>query len=182
MIYALILAGGQGSRLGGVRKGDLRLGGRTLYDRVSERLRGQAKLLLSGPAGIPDLPLPYGGPLVGLAAAVSHLRDHAGYDDLIVTVAVDTPFLSDDYVSRITAPLGKAQAAQAFSGNRGYPTNAAYRLQAISDLPERVGEIGSPKRLLAALDAVAVVWPESPDPFANLNTLDDLAALHRRLG
>jgi molybdenum cofactor guanylyltransferase len=191
-VYALVLAGGQGSRLGHVRKAELRLGGRRMLEGVTERLRDfAAPLLLSvgdGPAmpevlglSLIDDAATGGGPLAGLAAAVLHLRGIADPGDVLVTVAVDTPFLPTDFVERLTSALERAPATFAAWQGNFYPTNAAYRFGAIADLLERAQEIGSPKRLLRWLDAVAVDWNEATeDPFANLNTLADLVALQRR--
>jgi molybdopterin-guanine dinucleotide biosynthesis protein A len=121
------------------------------------------------------------GPIAGLAAAVRHLRERADAGDVLVSVAVDTPFLPDDYVARLTAPLDTVPGAFAIWKDNFYPTNAAFRLAAIADLPERAADHGSPRGLLGALGAVAVRWPgDRPDPFASLNTLADLVALARR--
>ncbi|MFN4211385.1 MAG: NTP transferase domain-containing protein, partial [Devosia sp.] len=44
--HAVIIAGGRGERLGGVRKADLRLGGRRLVDRVADELGPLASPLM----------------------------------------------------------------------------------------------------------------------------------------
>lgn len=191
-IFAVVLAGGEGSRLGMVRKADLRLGGRTMLDRVAEPLAAcdQPVLVATGPGAatetthgisVPDLPGTLAGPLAGLAAAVAHLRGSAAPGDAVVSVAVDTPFLPADFVERLSTALNDRPAVYSAWGDGFYPTNAAYRLDAISHLPEEAAEIGSPRRLLESLAAARVDWTEpADDPFANLNTLADLAALTRR--
>jgi molybdenum cofactor guanylyltransferase len=186
--FAVILAGGEGSRLGHVRKANLLLGGTTLQQRVTERLRDDVDAVFvssgSAPAllgGLPDMPGNVSGPLAGVASAVAHLRERATLDDVLVTVAVDTPFLPDDFVRRLGQPLVQGAASFAQWRTDFYPTNAAYRLGAILDLPERVEAFVSPRRLLASLAAEPVSWDHLPDdPFANLNTLSDLVALARR--
>ena len=105
-LHALIIAGGTGQRLGGVRKADLRVGDITLLDRVSTALGPlDTPLMLStGPGApatphprpglaLPDLDLPIGGPLAGLLAALDSLRARAVTSGILVSVAVDTPFL-----------------------------------------------------------------------------------------
>ncbi|NGP19144.1 molybdenum cofactor guanylyltransferase [Devosia aurantiaca] len=186
-VFAVVLAGGQGSRLGDVRKAELRLGGQRLLDRVVTRLTGE--ILVSAGRGpqyagytcVPDLPGLVGGPLAGLAAAVLHLRGTAKPGDTLVSVPVDTPFLPADFVLKLAAGVTSESAAYAAWGEEIYPTNAAYRFGAISDLPERADSLGSPKRLLSALDAKAVRWEINHNPFANLNTLADLVSLARRV-
>lgn len=196
IVHALILAGGQGSRLGLIRKDQIRLGGMSLLERVSARFHDAgANVLISagretGLQGdsenvVTDLDLPIGGPLAGLVAAAARLEGFDG-DDVLVSAAVDTPFLPDDFVRRLVAALddGALAAQAAWHGNL-YPTNAIWRLSALADLL-RLARDGtapnSPKALLALLDAKTVDWADthSMDPFTNLNTLDDLVSLARR--
>jgi molybdopterin-guanine dinucleotide biosynthesis protein A len=191
IVHALILAGGRGSRLGDVRKAEIRIGGRGLLDRVADRLADLPLLVSTGPGagrqigrgiGLADHAPSHDGPMAGIAAALHHLRDRAGPDDLLLSVAVDTPFLPSDYAERMVGALkGGANAAYAAWGDQIYPTNAIYRLSALYSLaPAAMPD--SPKRLLKSLDARPVDWSAlaSADPFANLNTLADLIALGRR--
>lgn len=195
--HFLILAGGEGNRLGGVRKAALRLNGVTLLERVAARMRADKETVLvsTGPSpaypisfgiALPDLDNRLGGPLAGIVAAVNHLRARTEANARLVTVAVDTPFLPEDYISRLLAELdsGVPAAYAAWDGN-AYPTNAAWRLDALQDLPEQVANgvaPNSPKTLLAQLGGVAVDWSgtQASDPFTNLNTLADLVDLARR--
>ncbi len=195
-LHALILAGGQGSRLGLIRKDQMRFNGVCLLDRMAGQFSAAgADLLVSvgrvtslhrdDAMVLPDPDLPIGGPMAGLVAAAAHLRGHDS-DDLLVTTAVDTPFLPDDFVRRLVAALdGGALAAEAGWRGNFYPTNAVWRVSALKDLPRLAREgraPSSPKALLAQLGAPAVDWGDAldEDPFANLNTLDDLVALARR--
>jgi molybdopterin-guanine dinucleotide biosynthesis protein A len=195
-LYALILAGGQGSRLGLIRKDQVRINGISLLDRmVGHFSAAGANVLVSvgreislrrdDAVVLPDPELPIGGPMAGLVAAVAHLESH-GSRDLLVTTAVDTPFLPDDFVRRLVAALdGGALAAEAGWRGNLYPTNAIWRVSALADLLRLAREgtaPNSPKALLAKLEAPIVDWSDThdEDPFANLNTLDDLVALARR--
>lgn len=195
-LHALILAGGQGSRLGLIRKDQIRIGRATLLDRMTEQFRAAGASILvsvgretglrrSDAVVLSDLDLPIGGPMAGIVAAAAHLGDR-GSEDLLVTAAVDTPFLPDDFVRRLVAAIdGGALAAQAGWRGNFYPTNAIWRVSALTDLPRLAREgtaPNSPKALLAELGAPTVDWADKvdEDPFANLNTLDDLVALARR--
>ena len=194
--YAVIIAGGEGQRLGGVRKAELKLGGRRLIDRVADALGEVAPPLLvaTGPGhrapsgdyvGVPDLDATLGGPLAGLAAAVDWLARNGVSDGLLVSVAVDAPFLPSDFVGVMTSALGDHAAVNAHWGDEFYPPNAVWRLSAVATLPERVRAGTAPKSLRALLleiDAVSYDWqPRSPDnPFDNLNTVADMVRLGRR--
>jgi molybdopterin-guanine dinucleotide biosynthesis protein A len=195
--HAVIIAGGKGERLGGVRKGDLRIGGRRLVDRVAEALgpvaaplmiaTGPGAAQLRGPAGsasVPDLDTPTGGPLAGLAAAVEALGARGVGAGLLVSVAVDTPFLPADFVAIMRDRLGGAPAAYAAWGDQFYPPNALWRIETLTSLPEQMrkgGAVHSLKALQQMLGAAPVDWAEraDADPFANVNTVQDLIRLGR---
>ena len=194
--YAVIIAGGQGQRLGGVRKGDLRIGGVRLVERVRLALGDVAEplLLATGPGGdssadagllaVPDLDGPVGGPLAGLAAAVDALQRRGVRSGILVSVAVDTPFLPQGFAAAMVAALGDAAVYAAWD-DAFYPPNAAWRIEALGALPGQVREgtsAPSLKALHQALGARRHDWRggHERDPFANLNTLADLIALQRR--
>jgi molybdopterin-guanine dinucleotide biosynthesis protein A len=187
-LYTLILAGGRGSRLGQVHKGEIRIGGRSLFARVSEMLPDTNLLVSTGPiesrsfdkgVPLPDSSTTFAGPIAGISAATLYLRGRAQTGDHLLTVAIDTPFLPADYAARMQqALIPGAVAAYAVWGDAFYPTNAIYSLSALLDaaVPD------SPKRLLCNLDAQKVDWTSlsAENPFSNLNDLADLIALGRR--
>ncbi|MDB5537034.1 MAG: hypothetical protein JWQ65_1909 [Devosia sp.] len=194
--HAVIIAGGEGQRLGGVRKAELKIAGRRLIDRVASALgtiappllvaTGHGSLALpANTIGVPDLNNALGGPLAGLAAAVDWLEEHGITDGLIVSSAVDTPFLPTDFVAVLTAALESHAAVYAKWGDEFYPPHALWRLSAIATLPARVRAGTAPKSLKALLgeiDALAQDWQalSAFNPFENLNTLGDLVRLGRR--
>jgi molybdopterin-guanine dinucleotide biosynthesis protein A len=193
-IAAVILAGGRGERLGGVVKAELRVGGVRLLDRVLARVSGCSPIVIAhGPhdpaaMGLPtvvvpvaDLAADYAGPLAGFAAAVAALPAA----ELLVCAAVDAPFLPVDYVEKLIAGLGEAPAAIGAYDSQPYPTNSIWRLDRFRDLPARVLAGTAPrslKSLAAQAGGVVVEWPLGPggDPFANVNTPEDLALAEAR--
>ncbi len=189
--YALILAGGRGSRLGDVRKASLRIGGKTLFARVAQHLPSETLLISTGPGeshnfgtgiALRDSEVEFTGPMAGIRAAASYLRPVADKDDLLLTTAVDTPFLPANYHLQMQRALDDgADAAYATWGDLFYPTNAMYRLSALTAFLDEERP-DSPKYLLRGLNAVAVDWHRisAENPFANLNTLADLISLGRR--
>ncbi|SEQ58220.1 molybdenum cofactor guanylyltransferase [Devosia sp. YR412] len=198
-VHAVIIAGGKGERLGGVRKADLLLGGRRLVDRVAGALGPVESLMIAvGTQGdgrgrrddsmaVVDIDAPVGGPLAGLAAAVESLRLRGITSGLLASAAVDTPFLPEDVVERLVEALGDAPVAYAAWGEQFYPPNAVWRLDALQDLPTQVRAGTAPtslKRLLQNLNAVQLDWRHHVDsnPFLNINTVADLIALQKLAG
>ncbi|MET0436547.1 MAG: molybdenum cofactor guanylyltransferase [Devosia sp.] len=190
--FGLILAGGEGSRLGGVRKADLRIGGVRLVQRVTSAFEGKVTevFLASGQGAGSELRLPSirdespmpMGPLAGIRAMVLHLESRIGHDDVLVTAAVDTPFLPQNYVERLRPAALESGAAYAAWGDSIYPTNSAWRLTMLRDALEETSESAGPKAILRTLGAAPVDWSAdmAGNPFANINTLADLIALQRR--
>lgn len=196
---AVIFAGGRGQRLGGTIKANLVVGGMRLLERVSTAL-GVAPCpvlvahgatapellgLLPGQIAVPDLEADYEGPLAGLAGAVAWCAAADEPPELLLTVAVDTPFVPSDFAARMQAAAqGHAAVVAGYRGQR-YPTNAIWRLSAIAALPDEVRAGTAPRslmRLAESLGAPLLEWLETAggDPFANANTPADLAALEAR--
>ena len=193
--HAVIIAGGKGERLGGVRKADLLVGGRRLVDRVADAIgEVESPLMIAvGPRddgrgaracsiAVTDIDASLGGPLAGLAAAVESLGTRGITRGLLASAAVDGPFLPADFVARLMACLDEAPAAFAAWDQQFYPPNALWRLQSIADLPARVRAGTAPsslKTLLQELGAQPVDWRKfmKSNPFLNINTLGDVVAL-----
>lgn len=190
---AVILAGGRGERLGGADKAMIEIGSRRLMDRVRAALGGCEPVLVAAGRtpraieeslqAVPDLESGYAGPLAGVAAAVGALAETNV--EWLLSVAVDTPFFPDDFLARAIALRDGVDAVVAAFGGQDYPTNTLWRLAAIHDLPLGVQTGTAPhslKRLLAGLpharlDYAGVV---AEDPFANVNTPEDLMNLRLR--
>src|SRR3712207_4004996 len=100
-----VLAGGLSQRMGGGDKPLLSLGGRTLLERVAERLASQCEGLVlninGDPARFGELrfpvaedPLPgHPGPLAGILAALDWAALHRPAVDWVASAPGDTPFL-----------------------------------------------------------------------------------------
>ena len=194
---AVILAGGQGRRLGG-DKPHHRLAGRPLIEHVIERLQPQAgRLLISGPAGnsfgleryrlpvVADRPDGCSGPLAGLLAAMEWLAAEAPRCRHLLVVPTDVPFLPDDLGARLrTALTGESErVACAASAGTVHPVIALCPLALRDDLARTVRLERQPRvRLWLDRHHPAVVaWPAPPDPFLNINTSADLALAEQRL-
>jgi len=116
-VSCIILAGGEGKRVGGVDKGLLEYKGKPLIEHVIEKVSPQVDdIVISANRNtkryevysqivIIDESEKYLGPLAGIDAALSHCRH-----DRALVVACDTPFLPSDIIdnflsSETGAPL-----------------------------------------------------------------------------
>ncbi len=187
IIAGLILAGGAGTRMGG-DKALMPLAGKPLISHVVARLAPQVDMLAISANGDPDrfdaLDLPVlsdlpgeagEGPVAGLRAGLAWAEEEGA--DALVTVATDTPFLPADLVERLADTDDLAYAS---FGDRAHYTAAIWPLSMlfVVDALYATGE----RRLRALLDgAVEVRFRGATDPFANLNTPEDLVAAEARL-
>lgn len=184
-IFGVILAGGQGRRMGGVDKALLPLAGRPLIAHVRDRLEPQVEGLAisaNGEAarfrlGLPVLPDGIGaGPLAGICAAL----DWAGAQGAtaVVSVPVDAPFLPGDLCPRLclaaeAAPEGLALAR---AGGRVHPTFGLWPVGLLGPLRAFLASGAKPKVMdfAAAHGAAEATFPD-PVAFENLNTPEELA-------
>lgn len=190
-IGAVVLAGGEGRRIGG-GKPHRRLAGRTLLDHVLDRARGwRIPLAVSlreapGPAQALSCPVLLDaqgeGPIAGIAAALRF----AGEERLdgVLTMPCDTPFLPDDLPARLIAALRPPRlAAMARSGGRIHPSCTLWSAAARAQLAPYLASGGSSLTGFARLlEAGIADWPDAPvDPFFNVNSAADLAAAEAML-
>lgn len=177
-VPVVVLAGGQGSRIGG-GKPLRRLGGERLIDRairLASRWSGDVRVAAGTAQGLDDLPVPLledepgmPGPLGGLAAALGHARDRGC--DRVLTIPCDTPFLPADLLARLDLAIGEAAVALAAGGGRLHPACALWHSSAGDALPAYVA---TGRRSLQGFadhaGFAAVEWPiDRLDPFFNVN-------------
>lgn len=183
-IAVAVLAGGEGSRIGG-GKPLIRLGGETLIERAYDRAKRWsilATIALRSPEQLGSCPLPWigdaagvHGPLAGLAAAL----EWACRQDVeaLLTIPCDMPFLPADLPIRLANEIGVLGAAVASSGGELYPVCALWRTAATYELPDYCASGQRSLRGFAQHVGYAEVkWLAVPrDPFFNINSPADLA-------
>lgn len=196
-LTGLILAGGQGRRMGGRDKGLEPFAGRPLVAHVRERLAGRvAEVLINANRNaeayapladrvIQDAEGGFQGPLMGI---YSGLR--AAHTPWLLVVPCDTPALPHDLVDRMVARLvaavcknqGECDIAVAFDGERLHPVVALIRTALVDDLAAALAD-GERKidRWYARHAWCRVDVSDCPDAFANLNTDDEKQRLERAL-
>lgn len=189
-ICGLVLAGGQGRRMGGVDKGLQPLQGRPLMVHVIERLRPQVDLVLInanqnleryaqfGCPVVPDRVGGFAGPLAGLEAGL-----HATDAPWVVTVPCDSPFLPHDLVARLATArsVTDSDVAVARTGTQPHPVFALVCTRVRPHLADFLAR-GERKidRWYASLNVVEVDFNDEADAFANINTRAELAQHERQ--
>jgi molybdopterin-guanine dinucleotide biosynthesis protein A len=182
----IILAGGQGRRMGGVDKGLKPLRSKPMVAWVLERFAPQVDEVLInanqnadaygalGHRVIPDAIGGFAGPLAGLHRGLSEAAH-----GLVVTVPCDSPFLPRDLVSRLRAALDaqRADLAVAKTGDQPHPVFCLCRKSVLPGLTAFL-ESGGRKidAWYATLPMVEVLFDDVPQAFSNINTADELAA------
>lgn len=198
-----ILAGGDATRMGGVRKGLLTVGGRRMIDRVASVLTNTTReivLVANDPIASEWLPgvrvvadvRPGNGSLGGLHAALAHIESS------VLVVAWDMPFVTPELLGRLR-DLGDANAAlvdavvplapRPSAAARPQPLCAYYTRACLPAIERRLDR--GDRRIVAMLDDLHVRWLEGSELaaygdsdvlFANVNTRDDLARATARSG
>lgn len=183
-VTGLVLAGGRGSRMGGIDKGLVEVEGRTLVERVIERLRPQVgpmlisanrnldryrafgfPVLLDSEEGLEPFPGPLAGMLAGLRAATT---------PWIATAPCDAPFLPANLVAHLAEALASARAAVAYVGDAIQPVFCLLHVDLADDLATALahGERRAEAWLRGVGAAPALFL--LAENFANFNTLQEV--------
>jgi len=185
-VTGIVLAGGQGRRMGGVDKGLKLLRDRPLVQWVLERLGPQVQEVLLnanqnlgaysafGCRVVPDAIAGFAGPLAGLQSGLT-----AAQHELVVTVPCDSPFLPTDLVARLEDALVRTDAdlAVAKTGNQPHPVFCLCRRTLLPHLTAFL-ESGGRKidAWYATLKVAEVPFDDEAAAFSNINTREELAA------
>jgi molybdopterin-guanine dinucleotide biosynthesis protein A len=188
----LVLAGGLARRMGGGDKARIRVGGRTILERVLACLSPQCdRLILNAngdPARFADTRLPvvadsvpnFAGPLAGILAGLDWAAAHAPRIEWLASAPGDCPFLPRTLVARLHearvaagTPLSCAR-----SGEWRHPVVGLWQVALREDLRRALVDESLHKiEIWTARHGVAIAdWPAEPiDPFFNVNTPEDAA-------
>jgi molybdopterin-guanine dinucleotide biosynthesis protein A len=192
----LVLAGGLARRMGGGDKTRMRIGGKSILERVLVRLEPQCAAVIlnangdparfadSGLPVVPDTVPGFAGPLAGILAGLDWTAAHAPAIVDVVSVPGDCPFLPGDLVARLSAARQAAGVplACARSGDWRHPVVGLWPVALREDLRKALVQEDMRKiEAFTARHGVAVSdWPAAPiDPFFNINTPADAAEAER---
>ena len=187
-VTGLILAGGEGRRMGGRDKGLEPFRGAALVSHVQARFAGRvAEVLISANrhlddyrqlAGrvVPDAQGGFQGPLMGIYSGLL-----AADTPWVLVVPCDTPALPDDLVARLVAGIGDHRIAVAHDGERLHPVVMLLERSLAEDLYAAL-QAGERKvgRWVERHAWTAIDFSDCPDAFINLNSEDDKRRLEMR--
>lgn len=186
-VSGLILAGGLGSRMGGVDKGLVELAGRPMVAHVLARLQPQVGRVLINANRNADVYAGFGlpvladrlggfvGPLAGLDAALNGSAD-AG--EWVLTCPCDSPFLPLDLAARMldAALAAGVDVAMASALGQYEPVFLLANRRAGAALARYLADGGRKiDRWVLGEQHVVVDFSDCPEAFSNINTPDELA-------
>jgi molybdopterin-guanine dinucleotide biosynthesis protein A len=188
-ITGVILAGGQGRRMGSVDKGLRELRGKPMVAWALERFMPQVDEIIInanqnldiyarfGHRVIADEIGGYAGPLAGLQCALN-----AAQHPLIATVPCDSPFLPTDLVTRLHTALQahQSQLAVARTGEQPHPVFCLCRRDVLPHLTQFLA--GGGRKIdawYATLSVTEVAFDDQPQAFSNINTPEELQAFEK---
>jgi molybdenum cofactor guanylyltransferase len=183
-ITAVILAGGQGSRLDGQDKGLVTYKNKRLIEHTLAIIEPQVNTILISANRNTDIYKAYGypvikdklknyqGPLAGLSAAMT-----IATTDYIISMPCDSPLLSDDLVSRLILSLQQQSLQQSLSiavahdGQRLQPVTALIPIKLLHSLNSFLAS-GERKTAFwyAQHDYICCDFSDIAHIFANINT------------
>ncbi len=191
-ITGLVLAGGRGSRMGGVDKGLQNFRGMPLAMHALLRLQAQVgETLLNANRNIaayesmgvpvwPDAVPDYPGPLAGFLAGLE--RCETPY---LIVVPCDSPLFPEDLVVRLAESFADESTEIAVAATRDGDTLQAqpvFCMMRAALMESLVRFIHGGQRKIdrwTALHATRLVAFENAEAFANANTMDELQQLQR---
>ena len=191
-VTGVVLAGGQGSRMGGVDKGLQPFRGRPMVAHVLERFAPQVDELLVNANRNPEAYAAFGhrviadeiegfaGPLAGFERALAH-----ACGELVATVPCDSPFLPADLVRRLRNALESrgADLAVAKTGEQAHPVFCLMKRGVHASLRDFLaGGQRKIDRWYSSLAVVEVAFDDEAEAFLNINTREELQGLEPRAG
>jgi molybdopterin-guanine dinucleotide biosynthesis protein A len=199
-LTGLVLAGGRGTRMGGLDKGLQLLAGEPLALRAAKRIAGQVGCVLicanrhideykrlAAPFHariVEDASCDFPGPLAGILAGL-----RATSKELLLCVPCDTPALPDDLAARLVDALDAAQADVAFASTTNaeghrcpHPVVAVMRTCLADDLAAWLDAGERKVRTWYERHKSVQVHFQDERAFYNANSLHELAELERAFG
>lgn len=191
-VTGVILAGGRGSRMGGVDKGLVEVAGRPMVEHVLAALGSQAGAVVINANRSADRYARYGcpviadrmdgfqGPLAGMASALA-----AADTEFVLAVPCDSPLVDPALGPRLHAALVErgADIAAAHDGERMHPVFVLLRRSVLAGLEDFLARGERKIDVWFAEEKTATAnFSDLPDMFLNVNREADRNRLEVRMG
>ena len=190
-ISGCILAGGQGTRLGGIDKGLVKFGTSTLVEHAINRLSPQVDSLIInanrntdkynefGFPVVTDSNKNFDGPLQGFYTGLVHSDA-----DYVVFAPCDCPFFPSNLIQQLAQPLihSHAKLSMAVAGGRPQPVFTIVSVDLKNSLGKFLENGGRKIRHWIESEKYSSVGFSEPTAFDNINTTHDLNKAEARLG
>jgi molybdopterin-guanine dinucleotide biosynthesis protein A len=185
VITGVVLAGGRGTRMGGLDKGLQLLNGKALWRHVADTLQPQVTKLVisanrnldrwqsSGYPIITDSLNNFPGPLAGMLS-VMHLVE----GEWFLFCPCDTPFIPSFLAARLIQQKKSSPAVWVNDGERDHPAIALVSREVISELETSL--VAGERRVMVFMRKIgghSVDFSDVKSAFINVNTLDDLQSM-----
>ncbi len=186
-VTPVVLAGGAGTRLGGVNKALVEIGGQRVIDRLLAALRplGPEIIIVSNDDSLLGLPGTRvvrdvergGGALMGLYSGLRAVRT-----PLATATACDMPFVSTAVLEALISLAPGYDAVVPFLGGQAEPLHAVYRTTCVPAIEaalaagqKRLISFFAPLRIRYVAEAELRRWDPELRSFLNVNRPEDLA-------
>lgn len=185
VITGVVLAGGRGSRMGGIDKGLQALNGKPLWRHVADTLQPQVTKLVisanrnldswqrSGYPIIADTVHGFPGPLAGMLSVMHRIEC-----EWFLFCPCDTPFIPSFLATRLIQQKNASPAVWVHDGERDHPAVALVNREVIGELEAYL--TAGERRVMVFLHKIgghSVDFSDVKSAFVNVNTLDDLQSM-----
>ena len=188
-ITAVILAGGQGTRLEGLDKGLIKLNNKALVQHLIERIQPQVShIMISANRNIKNyekfgLPVfkdnisGFAGPLAGIHKALQESQT-----EWILSVPADSPFIPADLVSRLNENIEDNKIMIPDDGKHLQPTFSLIHKSLASSLEDFLQQGERKARVWMQQQKYTIVdFSDQADAFININTPAELQHAEQHL-
>ena len=189
-MVALIMIGGQSTRMGGGVKSLIKFNNKNIFDRILKSIKPQIQNIIINcnkeKLGLEKYKIPiikdikkgYLGPLAGIHAAMNWMKKNEPGIEWLVTLPGDTPFIPNDLISRFDYKISpNIKIILAKSNDKIHPIIGAWHISLFKDLDMQI-DSGVRKILswveLHPTDYVNYEF-NNFDPFFNINSKEDVS-------
>ena len=189
-VCAVILTGGQSSRMGGGIKTLKKFNNKLIFDRIFENLQNQVQKIIINSNDLENLFANYNvqvikdsiegflGPLAGIHAALEWVNINEPHINWLITVPGDTPFIPNNLVKKllIKTKKGKHKIVLAKSNKKTHPIIGVWHLSLYKSLKNDLNS--GVRKILDWASKHPLGYAEfinsKYDPFFNINYEEDI--------